>query len=342
MAPKTKEHSLEFRELVIKRFQNGDSEYDIAKDLICSRNTIHSIIAKYKKTKCIGNIFGRGRKRKTTSRVDQSIQRKIKQDRRKSASSVRLEIEKELGVIISSQTVRRRLHEVGLYGRTARKKPYVNKASRAKRLKYVKMYRDKDMNFWKHVLWSDESKFNLFGSDGKVIVWRSPKEEYDPVCTVPTVKHGGGNVKVWGCFAWNGVGNLVFINGNMTGEMYKDILKDNLIQSATKLNLGNEMLFQHDNDPKHTARIVKNWLDNQGIKRLIWPPFSPDMNPIEHLWDELERRMKKHQPKNENELRDILQAEWEGIGQNITNKLVESVPSRLYECLRMKGHPTRY
>ncbi|CAF1457733.1 unnamed protein product [Rotaria sordida] len=286
MAPKTKEHSLEFRELVIKRFQNGDSEYDIAKDLICSRNTIHSIIAKYKKTKCIGNIFGRGRKRKTTSRVDQSIQRKIKQDRRKSASSVRLEIEKELGVIISSQTVRRRLHEVGLYGRTA--------------------------------------------------------QEYDPVCTVPTVKHGGGNVKVWGCFAWNGVGNLVFINGNMTGEMYKDILKDNLIQSATKLNLGNEMLFQHDNDPKHTARIVKNWLDNQGIKRLIWSPFSPDMNPIEHLWDELERRMKKHQLKNENELRDILQAEWEGIGQNITNKLVESVPSRLYECLRMKGHPTRY
>ncbi|CAF4204233.1 unnamed protein product, partial [Rotaria sordida] len=97
-----------------------------------------------------------------------------------------------------------------------------------------------------------------------------------------------------------------------------------------------------DNDPKHTARIVKNWLDNQGIKRLIWSPFSPDMNPIEHLWDELERRMKKHQLKNENELRDILQAEWEGIGQNITNKLVESVPSRLYECLRMKGHPTRY
>ncbi|CAF4601995.1 unnamed protein product [Rotaria sp. Silwood2] len=342
MAPKSKERSFEFRELVIKHFRNGDSEHDIATKLLCSRNTIHYIIVKYKKTKCIGNIFGRGRKRKTTARIDKTIQRKVKVDRRKSASSVRQEIEQELGLVISSQTVRRRLHEAGLYGRTARKKPYVNKVNRAKRLAYVKMCRDKDMDFWKHVLWSDESKFNLFGSDGKVMVWRSPKEEYDPRCTVPTVKHGGGSVTVWGAFAWNGVGNLFFINGNMTGEVYKNILEQNLIQSATKLNLGREMVFQHDNDPKHTSRIVKNWLDKNGIKRLVWPPFSPDMNPIEHLWDELERRMKKHQPKNENQLRDILQVEWLEIGQDVTNKLVESVPSRLHECLRMKGYPTRY
>ncbi|CAF2963140.1 unnamed protein product [Rotaria sp. Silwood2] len=315
MAPKSKERSFEFRELVIKHFRNGDSELDIATKLLCSRNTIHYIIAKYKKTKCIGNIFGRGRKRKTTARIDKTIQRKVKVDRRKSASSVRQEIEQELGLVISSQTVRRRLHEAGLYGRTARKKPYVNKVNRAKRLAYVKMYRDKDMDFWKHVLWSDESKFNLFGSDGKVMVWRSPKEEYDPRCTVSKVKHGGGSVTVWGAFARNGVGNLFFINGR-------------------------EMVFQHDNDPKHTSRIVKNWLDKNGIKRLVWPPFSPDLNPIEHLWDELERRMKKHQPKNENQLRDILQVEWLEIGQDVTNKLVESVPSRLHECLRMKGYPT--
>ena len=62
------------------------------------------------------------------------------------------------------------------------------------------MYQDKGMAFWKHVLWSDESKYNLFGSDGQVMVWRTPKEEYDKKCIVPTVKHGGGSVKVWGLF----------------------------------------------------------------------------------------------------------------------------------------------
>ena len=79
------------------------------------------------------------------------------------------------------------------------------------------MYENKDMDFWKRILWSDESKFNLFGTDGKVMVWREPREEFQPACTVPTVEHGGGNVKVWGCFAWNGIGNLAFIDGNMTG-----------------------------------------------------------------------------------------------------------------------------
>ena len=116
-------------------------------------------------------MAGRGRKRKTTVREDKVIQRKIKIDRRKSASSVKDEIMQEIGITISSQTVRRRAHEAGLYGRVARKKPYVNKANRLKRLNYVKTYRDKEMSFWKHVLWSDESKYNLFGSDGKVIVW---------------------------------------------------------------------------------------------------------------------------------------------------------------------------
>ena len=122
MTPRRKEHSNEFRELVIKHFLNGDSEHKIAKKMLRSRNTIHSMIVKYKKTKCIANIFGRGRKRKTTKRIDQAIQRKVKVDRQKSAPSLRQEITQEFGAIISNQIVRRRLHEIGFYGRVARKK----------------------------------------------------------------------------------------------------------------------------------------------------------------------------------------------------------------------------
>ena len=342
MAPKKKEYSFDLRETVIKHFLNGDSEHEIGRKVVIPRNSVHYIITKYKKTKCIGNIIGRGRKRKTSMHLDRVIQRKVKVDRRKSASSVKIDIESELGITISEQTVRRRLHEIGLKGRVARKKPYVNKVNRGKRLEYAKTYREKPLGYWDHVLWTDESKFNLFGSDGKVMVWRTPKEELDPKCTVPTVKYGGGNVKCWGCFSSCGVGNLVFIDGNMTGEVYRDILQKNLFQSIKKLSLGREWVMQQDNDPKHRAHIVTHWLKEKEVELLKWPPFSPDLNPIEHMWDEVERRMKKEKPKNETELKQSLLRVWHGIGTDVTKKLVDSVPNRLNEVIRMNGYPTRY
>lgn len=286
--------------------------------------------------------MGRGRKRKTTSQTDRFIQRKIKTDRRKSASSVKAEVENELNINISESTIRGRAHEVGLYGRTARKKPYVNKFNPQKRLEYARYYREKLLGFWNKVIWSDESKFNLFGSDGKVIVWRSPKEEFNPRCTVPTVKHGGGNVKCWGCFSSAGVGELIFIDGNMTGEAYREILDNNLLKSVQKLGLSHDWVFQHDNDPKHRAAVVTNWLNRNEMHRLNWPSFSPDMNPIEHLWDEVERRLKKKQPKNKNELKECLTEIWQGIELPVLRKLVDSVPNRLNEVIRVKGYPTKY
>ena len=115
MAPKKKEYSFDLRETVIKLFPIGDSWHDIAGKMIIPRNSVRYIITKYKK-KCIGNIIGRGRKRKTSIHLDRIIQRKVKVDRRKSASSVKIDIESELGITISEQTLRRRLHEIGLKG----------------------------------------------------------------------------------------------------------------------------------------------------------------------------------------------------------------------------------
>ena len=165
-----KEYSSDLRHLVIKHFLNGDSEREIATRMLIPQNSVHYTIAKYKSTKCIGNLMGRGRRRKTSTHTDRFLQRKGKTNRRKSAASVKAELENELKFIISESTVRRRLHEVGLYGCVTRKKPYVNKINRRKRSKYAKNYREKPLGFWNKVLWSDESKFNLFESDGKVVV----------------------------------------------------------------------------------------------------------------------------------------------------------------------------
>ncbi|CAM4869662.1 unnamed protein product [Rotaria socialis] len=97
-----------------------------------------------------------------------------------------------------------------------------------------------------------------------------------------------------------------------------------------------------DNDPKHTAGTISQWFVNNRIDKLKWPPQSPDLNPIEHIWDELERRLKPHSPKNKNELWNIMQKEWNGIGRELTSKLADSMPNRLQEVMKHHGGPTRY
>ena len=108
------------------------------------------------------------------------------------------------------------------------------------------------MDYWNHVLWSDETKINLFGSDGVKRVWRQPGKEYKDKCVLPTVKHGGGSVMVWGCMSAAGTGELQFIEGTMNANMYCDILKHSMIPSLRRL--GRRAVFQHYNDPKHTSK----------------------------------------------------------------------------------------
>lgn len=173
-------------------------------------------------------------------------------------------------------------------------------------------------------------------------MWRKSGTALNKENLCGTVKHGGGGVMVWGCMAASGVGNLQFIESTMDKRAYLDILKTNLKQSAAKLGLGNSYLFQQDNDPKHTADIVKLWLLYNVPKQLRTPPQSPDLNPIEHLWDLLERKIRQHAITSKTMLKEVLQAEWEKISREETMKLVHSMQKRLAEVLKRKGYPTSY
>ena len=100
--------------------------------------------------------------------------------------------------------------------------------------------------------------------------------------------------------------------------------------------------MQLGNDPKHRAHTVTKRLDEKGVERFKRPSFSPDLNPIEQIWDEIERRLKNAKTKNKVELRQALFRIWYNIYSNITKKLINSVPNRLNEVTRRDGYPTRY
>ncbi len=134
----------------------------------------------------------------------------------------------------------------------------------------------KDMDYWNHGLWSDETKKNLFGSDGVKRVWQQPGEDYKDKCLLPTVKHGGVRVMVWGCLSAVGTGELQFIEGTMNANMYCDILKQSMIPSLR--SLGRRAVLQHDNDhclakeaegkgdglAKHVSRPKHYWASTVG------------------------------------------------------------------------------
>lgn len=117
---------------------------------------------------------------------------------------------------------------------------------------------------------------------------------------------------VWGCIAANGVGNLVFIDEIMKKESYLDIIKNNLHSSAHKLGSEGRFYFQQDNDPKHTAYIVKQWLLYNTPQMLHTPPQSLDLNPIEYIWEELERQIRKRPITNRPDLKERLVQEYNG------------------------------
>ncbi|GFV67025.1 transposable element Tcb1 transposase [Trichonephila clavipes] len=193
-----------------------------------------------------------------------------------------------------------------------RRKPFVSKVNRKKRIDFAKENEKQDRNFWNSVIFSDESKFNIHGSDGHQKVWKKANAALEPKNMRGTVKHGGG------------------------------LITNNLSQSASKLGLDGSFPFQQDNNPKHTARVVRECLLYNVRKQVKTRPQSPNLNQIEHLWDYLDCQIRKQEIKTKNDLKKALLKEWQKIPSSVIQNLVKSVPSRLRAVIKAKGYPINF
>ena len=176
------------------------------------------------------------------------------------------------------------------------RKPMLRKRNKHKRLIWTRTHKAWTPVQWRKVMFTDEKKFELFGNSLRQYVRRRRGERYKSDCVLPTVNHGEGSLQVWGSFAYSGVGHLYKITYNLTAPKYKQILIHHAVPVGKAL-IGNNFVFQHDDDPKHTARVIKKYLENKkrdgSLTVLNWLAQSPDMNIIEQVWTYMEKEKVK-------------------------------------------------
>jgi hypothetical protein len=202
------------------------------------------------------------------------------------------EIIKKANLSVSCHTLAQCLKEQGLVCRVWRKQLYISQKNQKARRDWALQHVSWMVDDWKKVIFSDESKFLLFKSDGCQYCWIKLGQALNPRYTLKNIKHGGGSLMVWGCITSQGVGRLHRIDGIMTGQSYIEILKEaylgTLKDHKLKCSGKSTPIFQQDNDPKHCSKVAEAWFTKKRVCQLPWPPSSPDMNIIEHVWNQLD------------------------------------------------------
>lgn len=149
---------------------------------------------------------------------------------------------------------------------------------------------------------------------------------------------------VWAAISLQASTELICIqHGSLTAHRYiTEILEEHVMPFM--VTMGEHGIFMQDNVRPHTVNIVREYLDQVGIRWFDWPALSPDMNSIEHVWVELGRRIRRptSAPRTAQELRELLLQEWNNIDQNVILNLIESVPRRLQAAINARGGNTRY
>ena len=153
--------------------------------------------------------------------------------------------------------------------------------------------------------------------------------------------HQGPSLMVWGGVTATHRTQLVIVPGNMNGTVYRDtIVRPHILPFIRR----HGAVFQQDNARPHVARVVTQFVQQQNIPTLPWPAVSPDLSPIEHVWDEMKRRLRNlpNQPQNMQQLARVLVRLWNNIPQQFLARVVRSMRQRVLACIQARGGHTRY
>ncbi|GFX80981.1 transposable element Tcb2 transposase [Trichonephila clavipes] len=286
---------------VVGRLEGGQTQAKIAQAIGVSQSVISRIWNHFLETGSAGRP-GQGRRRATTHNEDRYLVLTARRHRNMNATLLQQHLRSATGTTVSTQTVRNRFHGVGLYAR--RSIVCVRLTSRHRR---------------DHREWGTEHAYFLL---------EGPGSRNNPAFVHESVRFGGGVVLVYGGISIDWRTDIYIIrDGPLTARRYRDeILRPIIVPYAAAI--GDDFILMDDNCRPHRVNLVEDFLFEEGIVRMEWPACSPDMNPIEHVWDALGRRVAGRQPPPQTlqELKRALLEEWDRIPLLVINSLIDSMP----------------
>lgn len=284
---------------------------------------------------------GSGRPKKTNKRTDKLLEREVKRDPFITAKELKGNYNSLLENV-SVRTLQRRLQkDLHLPCRRAVQKPLLTEKMKKQRLDFCKKYEHWTSQDWSKVIFSDESTFKTVSKDKRNVRRPVGADRFDKKYTVKTVKFPA-SVMVWGCFSGEkGTGGVYFLDKNVTmnQNLYINVLNNHMLPFYEGHN---SAMFLHDGAPCHRARSVKEWLALHNIEMVEWPGHSPDLNPIENVWNDMKRKMIKMPILSVDALTENIRNLWTTMDRAYLTKLSDSMPKRIKAVLKVKGEMTKY
>ena len=255
---------------------------------------------------------------------------------RKNPKMTYAQISRELDVVCSRKTVYREIKAYGLTNWLAKKRPLLTEEVAQKRCSWCLARRDWMYEEWSKYIWSDECSVEKGSGKDRTWVFRFPWEKWKKEMIKPVPKGKGVSIMVWACFWGDGRSELYKLCRDFeakkmgySANSYIEVLEDNLLGLWEP-----GLTFMQDNAPIHTAKKVTKWFEDTGITVTDWPPYSPDLNPIEHLWNELKKLVYRVRPdiddvtdgdeKVREALWKTLEEAWELIDHELMRGLIVS------------------
>ncbi|GFW32061.1 transposable element Tcb1 transposase [Trichonephila clavipes] len=329
---------------IIGRLECGLTQLEVSEKFGIAQCVISRLWQRFQDDGNVSRCYSTGRPRVTTPNEDRYLAVTAKRNRLSTASDLSRQLSSATGTIVSRQTVYRRLGHIGLYARRPVRCVPLTATHCRLRLTMSREHALGTPRVWSCVMFSDESRFSLQSDSRRTLIYRAPGTRYDQENTIERHRYGGAE---WlACLGGIILGSRTDLNVQsvtMTGHIYRDVILEQHVR-LFRGAMGAEFLFMDDNARPHHANIVDECLQLEDITRMDWPAYSPDLNPIEHVWYMLGRRIAARQPPPTclPEVRRALLDEWCNILQNQIDNLILSMPRRCKACIASSGRHTPY